>query len=226
MYGRVVAQTIEPLLASWGIKYVAQSISTGADTSAMSSAVLKFKTSNVTSVAFSLGSGGIPEVLFMDAASQQAFYPGFLMGDSTDTAFVAGSAPPAEVKGIWGAGTMPLANVPAGQYPTTPNEQSCIALMNTSFGAGYRNRGTSLTSTLYCELVRLFVAVGKAVQGPLSAASWVAAYRGFGTRYSPVTTFATNFSAAANYGASEYRELGWQSACSCLGYGSPIRPIG
>jgi hypothetical protein len=226
MYGRVVTRTIEPLLSSWGVPYIAESLSQGADTSGMSSAVLRFKTANVSSVVFSLGSGGIPEVLFMDAADLQAFFPAYLMGDSTDTSFVGGSALSTEAKRIWGAGTMPLANVATGRYPTTPGEQACISLMNASFSPGYRDRGTSLTATLYCDLVDVFVAVGRSVQGPLDAASWVAAYRGFGTRYTAVTTFATDFSAAANYGASEYRELSWLPACSCVTYTSPVRPIG
>jgi ABC-type branched-subunit amino acid transport system substrate-binding protein len=223
MYDRVATSTMAPLLKSWKVPYV-QADFDPSQLSEISAAVLQFKTDGVSTVIFSCGSGGIPEVLFMQAAAQQGYTPKYLMGDSTDPSFVASAAPRAQASNIWGAGTMPLADVTTSQYPTTPTEQHCLNVMNSSFGAGYSNRGSSLTATLYCELVYSFVSVAEKVQGPLSAASWVAAYRTFGTGYTPVTTFGTDF-AGNDFSASEYRELAWNGTCSCISYTSPIRPI-
>ncbi|MCW2544579.1 MAG: hypothetical protein JWM40_2131 [Frankiales bacterium] len=224
LYGRVVKSTIEPLLTKLGVPYIEQDLSNGADTSGMNAAVLKFLTSGVDTVLFSLGSGGIPEVLFMNAAEQQQFRPAYLMGDSTDTSFVGGTSPAAQIKRIWGAGTYPLANVRVDQYPSSPREKKCLATLDKAIG-GYNNRGSSLTGTLYCEIVESFAFVAGKVSGKLTTASWAQAYHRLGVGYQAVTTFSTDFLPRRMDGASAYRLLGFGQACACITYLSPIRRI-
>jgi hypothetical protein len=224
MYPRVVHSTIEPLLKSWGIPFETQVLSSGSDTSGMSAAVLKFQGSNVDSVVFSLGSGGIPEVLFMQAADQQQYRPAYLMGDSTDTNFVGSQAPAAQIKRISGAGTYPLANVRADQYPSSPAEKKCLDLLNKKIG-GYPNRYSSLTGTLYCEIIQSFAHVVSRVQGVVTSAAWSAAFHAAGNSYVPVTTFSARFLPGRPDGASSYRALGYGAACSCVTYTSPLRSV-
>jgi ABC-type branched-subunit amino acid transport system substrate-binding protein len=224
MYPRVVHNTIEPLLRSWGVPYNEQILSSGSDTSGMNSAILKFQQEHVDTVVFSFGSGGIPEVLFMQAADQQQFRPAYLMGDSTDTNFVGQEAPAAQIKRISGAGTYPLANVRADQYPSPPTERHCLDVLNKAIG-GYTNRYSSLTGTLYCEIMYSFAFVAGHVQGPVTSAAWSQAYHALGTSYSPVTSFTTRFLPGRPDGASSYREIGFGAACACITYTSPIRPI-
>jgi hypothetical protein len=225
MYPRVVHNTIEPLLKSWGVPYDEQILSSGSDTSGMNSAILKFQQAHVDTVVFSFGSGGIPEVLFMQAADQQQFRPAYLMGDSTDTNFVGQEAPAAQIKRISGAGTYPLANVRSDQYPSPPTERHCLDVLNKAIG-GYTDRYSSLTGTLYCEIMYSFAFVAGHVQGPMSSAAWSQAYHALGSTYTPVTSFTTRFLPGRPDGASSYRELGYGTACSCITYTSPIRPIG
>ena len=224
LYARVAKKTIEPLLTSYGVPFLEQSISTGADTNGINAAIIKFASSDVDTVVFSLGNGGIPEVLFMQSAEQQQYRPAYLMGDSTDTNFVGGSAPANQIKRISGAGTYPLANVRADQYPSSPGEKKCLALLNKQIG-GYTDRGSSLTGTLYCEIVESFAFVAAAVPGRLTAASWAAAYHQLGTGYSAVTTFSTSFVPGRTDGASAYRTLAYGASCGCITYTSPIRAI-
>lgn len=94
------------------------------------------------------------------------------------------------------------------------------------FNAGYKNRGSSLTSTLYCDLGFVFADVARSVKGALTPAGWIGAYQSFGRNYAPVTTFATDFVPSVAYGASEYRQLAYSSGCSCISYTSGITPIG
>lgn len=69
--------------------------------------------------------------------------------------------------------------------------------------------------------------VARSVSGPLSSAScWVAAYQAYGTRYNPVSTFATDFSPAADFGASEYRQMAYSTGCNCVNYASALAPVG
>jgi ABC-type branched-subunit amino acid transport system substrate-binding protein len=224
MYPRVVHDTIEPLLRSWGVPYDEEILSSGSDTSGMNSAILKFQTSHVDTVVFSLGSGGIPEVLFMQGAEQQQFRPAYLMGDSTDTNFVGSQAPANQIKRISGAGTYPLANVRADQYPSSPAEKRCLALLNNAIG-GYTNRYSSLTGTLYCEIVDSFAFVASHVQGPVTPAAWSQAFHSLGSAYTPVTSFTTRFLPGRPDGASSYRAIGYGASCGCLTYTSPTRPI-
>lgn len=224
MYPRVLRNTVEPLLKSWNVPYDEQILSSGSDTSGMNAAILKFTQDHVDTVVFSLGSGGIPEVLFMQAAEQEQFRPAYLMGDSTDTNFVGSQAPANQIKRISGAGTYPLANVRSDQYPSGPVEQHCIALLNKAIG-GYTNRYSSLTGTLYCEILYSFSFVAGAVSGVLTPESWAAAYHGLGSAYRPVTTFSTDFRPDHLDGASSYRTLGYGASCACITYTSPIRAI-
>ncbi len=224
MYPRVIRNTVIPLLRSWGVPYDEQTLSSGSDTNGMSAAILKFKADNVDTVVFSLGSGGIPEVLFMQAAEQSQFRPAYLMGDSTDTNFVGSQAPPNQIKRISGAGTYPLANVRADQLPSSPSEKKCLALMNKEIG-GYTNRYSSLTGTLYCEIIQSFAFVASRVVGPVTPTSWAAAFHALGRAYAPVTTFSTSFLPGRPDGASSYRTLGYGAACRCITYTSPARVI-
>jgi hypothetical protein len=223
-YDRVARGTIEPLLTSYGVPFIKQSIATGADTNGVNAAILKFVSSKVDSVVFSLGNGGIPEVLFMQSAEQQQYRPAYLMGDSTNTSFVGGSAPKNQIKRISGAGTYPLANVRHDQSPPSPAEKKCLTLLNKEIG-GYPHRSSSLTGTLYCEIVQSFAFVAGRVQGKLTAASWAAAYHQLGTGYPAVTTFSTRFLPGRMDGASGYRTLGYGASCQCITYTSPIRVI-
>jgi hypothetical protein len=223
-YGRVAKGTIEPLLTSYGVPFITQSISTGADTNGINAAILKFASSNVDTVVFSVGNGGIPEVLFMQSAEQQQYRPAYLMGDSTNTSFVGGSAPANQIKRIAGAGTYPLANVRADQYPSSPGEKRCLTLLNKEIG-GYNNRASSLTGTLYCEMAESFAFVAGAVPGKLTVAAWAAAYHQLGSSYQAVTTFGTRFVPGRMDGASAYRTLGYGASCSCITYTSPVRAI-
>ena len=224
LYARVAKSTIEPLLKGWGVPFIEQSISTGADTNGINAAIIKFASSNVDTVVFSLGNGGIPEVLFMQSAEQQQYRPAYLMGDSTNTNFVGGSAPANQIKRISGAGTYPLANVRADQYPSSPGERRCLALLDKAIG-GYNDRNSSLTGTLYCEIVQSFAFVAGRVTGSLTPASWAQAYHGIGSGYPAVTTFSTRFLPGLMTGASSFRSLGYGTACACITYTSAIRTV-
>ncbi|MCU1603351.1 MAG: hypothetical protein JWO22_4060 [Frankiales bacterium] len=224
MYPRVMRTTVIPLLKSWGVPYIEQSLSSGSDTSGMYNAVLKFKTSKVDTVVFSLGSGGIPEVLFMQSADQQQFRPAYLMGDSTDTNFVGSQAPAAQIKRISGAGTYPLANVQADQYPSSANERKRLAVLNKAIG-GYNSRYSSLTGTLYCEILYSFAFVADRTAGVITSSAWSQTFHALGSAYQPVTTFSTRFRPGRPDGASGYRALGYGAACNCITYTSPVRAV-
>lgn len=223
-FQRVYDGTMKPLLQQLRVPVQSSTIATATSTNDISAAVLRFKTDGVTHVMFSVGNGGIPPLFFMQGAQQQAFFPKYLMGDSTNTWFVGDTAPREQVRNITGAGTYPIANVNASQYPTTPAEKRCLDVISAA-GQRVNDRHTSLTATFYCEMLYGFAAIGGTVTGKLDKASFRAAYSRMGTSYPAITTFRSNLGNGRNDNPATYRLLGWKDGCSCISYLSGEQPI-
>jgi hypothetical protein len=188
----------------------------------VNNAVLKFNAEGIKEVVF-IAPNGIIATLFMQSAEQQQYRPTYGMGDSTAAWFVAKAAPPAQVRGFQGIGSLPMSNVEVRQYPTTPRERACLDLIAK---AGERNadRHSSITATVYCEGIYAWAAVARKVQGKLTPAAWRAAYPTVGTSYQPVVSFATRLD-GRHGNVSMYRDLGWSNGCSCVSYLGGLRPV-
>jgi len=219
IYDRVLNATVAPTLKAWGIPYETFGVATQAD---VNSAVLRFRADGVKTVMY-IAPSGIIEILFMEAAEQQGYRPDYVLGDSTAPWFVGQAAPPAQVQHVTGAGSLPLSNVPASQYPTTAREKKCFAVIRAA-GEDNRNRQNSITATPYCEATWEFVAIASKATGALTPASFYAAYARV-RNFTPVLTFAINFANGRHTGASEYRTLGYQQRCGCITYTSGLRPV-
>jgi hypothetical protein len=219
-FPRVYNRTVKPILDRWGVPHVPYTVASEAD---VSSAILRFQQEGVKLVVF-IAPSGILEVLFMNAAEQQLYRPAYGVGDSVDPWFVADAAPENQVKGMSGAGSLPLSNVATPQYPTTPREKKCLDLIRQA-GENNAERHSSITATVYCEVVYAFAAVGQRVSGKLTAAAFRAAYPTVGTSYAPVTTFAIDFANGRHDNAGAYRLLAYSTACSCMVYTSGVRPL-
>jgi len=218
-YTRVFKQTEEPTLKALGIPYDSYTVAQQAD---VNGAVLRFKASGIKEVVF-IAPNGIIAALFMQSAEQQQYRPTYGMGDSTSAWFVAKAAPPAQVRGFQGIGSLPISNVEVRQYPTTPRERACLDVIAKE-GEQNVDRHSSITATVYCEATYAWAAVARLVEGPVTTAAWRAAYPLLGTTYRPVTTFATRFD-SQHGNVAQYRDLGWSSGCSCVTYLSGPRPV-
>jgi ABC-type branched-subunit amino acid transport system substrate-binding protein len=224
IYPRVQKNTIEPTLKSLGVPYEAQVIANAQDSSGISNAILKFKADGVSVVMFSCGNGGVPEVVFMQAAEQQQFRPAYVMGDSTDTWFVGSSAPNAQIQKITGVGSYPIANVEANQVPASASEKHCLDVISKG-GEQVSDRHSSVTAEFYCETLYGFAAAGARVPGRLTADSWRAAYRGLGAEYPTITSFRVDVSQNPNAGGRGYRTLAYSSGCTCIVYTSGVKRL-
>ena len=224
IFPRVLKNTIEPTLKALGVPFESVIISNATDSSGISNAILKFSQDNVSVVQFSAGNGGVPEVVFMQAADQQQFHPTYIMGDSTNTWFTGDSAPEGQAAKITGVGSYPIANVDANQVPSTPGEKHCLDVISKA-GESVTDRHTSLTATFYCEMLYGFAAAGARVQGPMTSADWRSAYRGLGTTYPTIMSFAVDVQRSPNAGAQVYRSLAWNAACTCVAYTSGLKHL-
>ena len=219
-YARVFTQTEEPTLKALGLPYDSYTVNAEAD---VSSAVLRFKTDGIQQVVF-IAPNGIIATLFMQNAEQQDYRPTYGMGDSTAAWFAAKAAPPAQVKGFQGIGSLPLSNVEVSQYPTTPREKACLGLIAKE-GESNTDRHTSITATVYCEGIYAWAAAARLINGRITAAAWRDAYPRVGTNYAPVTTFGIDFGNGQNGNVLQYRDLAWSNSCSCVTYQGPLRPV-
>ena len=219
-YARVFKETEEPTLKDLGLPYDSYTVNAEAD---VSSAVLRFKTDGIQQVVF-IAPNGIIATLFMQDAEQQQYRPTYGMGDSTSAWFAAKAAPPAQVKGFQGVGSLPLSNVEVSQYPTTPRERACLNLIAKE-GESNTDRHTSITATVYCEGIYAWAAAARLVNGRITAAAWRAAYPRVGTSYKPLATFAVDFGNGQNGNVLQYRDLAWSNGCSCVTYQGPLRPV-
>jgi ABC-type branched-subunit amino acid transport system substrate-binding protein len=219
-YTRVMKETEEPTFKALGIPYTSYTVATQAD---VNGAVLRMKADGAKQVVF-IAPNGIIASLFMQSAEQQQYRPTYGMGDSTSAWFAAEAAPPNQVRGFQGIGSLPLSNVEVRQFPTTAGEKACLDLIAK---AGERNtdRHSSITATVYCEGIYAWAAVARKVSGPITQAAWRAAYPLVGATYRPITTFSTDFGNHQHGNVRQYRDLGWSSACSCVRYTSGLMPV-
>ncbi len=220
IYQRVYDHTVNGLLTQHAIPHEPFVASSQAD---INGAVLRFKTDGVKEVVF-IAPSGIGETLFMEAAEQQMYRPGYGIGDSASGNFIDRAAPRAQIMGLLGAGSLPISNVQVDQYPTTKREATCLGLMRAA-GEADAGRRSSLTATIYCEAVWEFTAVGTRVTGLLNPTSFRAAYANVGASYVPTTTFRMDFANGLHDNAGSYRLFGYRAECSCIGYLGPVLPI-
>ena len=221
-YKRVVDRVYVPLLESWGIPYELAGIRDYSQD--VNAAQLRFATSDVNLVMF-MAPNGINQLLFMQSAEQQGYRPRYFTTDTDSTRFVSANVPRAQARNIAGVGTLPLSNVPADQYPPSPQEAACLELIRERSGENTANRVSSLTATLYCELVYAFAAVAERVSGPLTVDAWRAAYATVGTSYRPISTFGIDFGNGRHDNATLYRPYAWDDGCGCLTYTGKARPV-
>jgi ABC-type branched-subunit amino acid transport system substrate-binding protein len=222
-YERVVQGAFVPTLEAWGVPY--ETAATAQYNAAqINGAQLRFAAEGVNLVMF-VAPNGINQVLFMQQAEQQGYRPRYFMTDSDSTRFASQNVPQAQARNIQGVGTLPISNVPAQQYPSNPREQACLEIMRERSGENTTNRLTSLTATLYCELLWEFAAVTEQVRGSLTVDSWRAAYPTVGRSYRPVSTFGMDLSSGRHDNATLYRPFGWRGGCSCLTYTGKERQI-
>lgn len=219
-YDRVMQETEVPTLKALGLPYDSYSVAAEAD---VNSAVLRFNSEHIQQVVF-IAPNGIIATLFMQSAEQQQYRPTYGMGDSTAAWFAAKAAPANQVKGFQGVGSQPLSNVEVSRYPTTAREHACLNLIAKQ-GETNADRHSSITATVYCEAIYAWAAAARLVSGPVTPAAWRAAYPRVGTSYEPLTTFATDLGNGQHGNATEYRDMGWTSSCSCVTYSGGLRPI-
>lgn len=217
-----VEEVIKPLLKARGITLAAyERVSSEAS---IQNAVLRFRQAGVTHVIFEQASA-IPVLLFMRQAESQTFRPKYLLSSLDDPGYLLeGNVADEQLAGISGIGWGPVFDVKPAHYPTTDLERRCLSVVARSGQEVAKDRSTFLALTPVCDMVWSFEAIAREAGPQLSTVSFREAYTRMGTKYKPVSTFATDWSKRVD-GASMFRTLSYVASCKCIQYTGPLEVL-
>jgi hypothetical protein len=216
---RPAEQSMARAIAATGTKValIARVPTDGSSTSAISGAVLKFKTAGITHVFFVQAAGGLPLYFMQDAQSQQYFPKYALSSFEVPGFFLQGQAPDAQLANSYGIGWEPFFDLKAAQFPTRPQEKRCFDIISRG-GEQNANRQSNLTATPVCDLVWLFEAAAREAGPALTTGSWLAGLRRVGGSYASPVALHSDFSSGRPDGATGYRWVSFVGECACFRY--------
>lgn len=217
----IVSGALTRALAAHGLKIAATASvpnSTGTITAAPGIA-LKFRTAGVDRV---IPIGASP-LFLMIAAATQGYHPAYavtsLFGPG---ALIESTAPKVELANSAGIGWQPFLDVARGKHPApvSSNETLCFKLM-TAAGQASTSATTKGFQAQVCDLVFYLKAMGDALP-TLPGDLFAAARSEIGTSFRSAATFRSDMRERPD-GVAAYRDLAYQSACSCYQYVGPLR---
>jgi hypothetical protein len=186
----------------------------------MQSAVLKFQGDGVDRV-LTLDYQGTLQYFFMNTAESQQYRPKYGLATWSDAEFLRANGSAAQLVGSTGIGWMPAYDLAIRQLPMDEPRKRCLAVMKAAQMPALEAQTDSLIQLRACEEVffaeRLLNTAQDLSTGGLAAA---AAALGAQPSYSG---FAQAFSATKRWGGSAYRDLAFDSSCSCFSYRGPNR---
>ncbi len=191
----------------------------------MSSAVLRFRQSNITQVTFvSGGSEGNLLLLFATAAESQDYHPHYALTSVAIPTVQEANTPPAQLANARGLGWLPSVDTTQGADVLRPAQRSCLADLKSGglVPASPADRTFAYTT---CDAIGLYAAVLSRTFGASDRSSVLAGAQALGTSYSSPATYGglTDFRSGRRTGPAEGRLFGWSTGCSCFTYtGSPF----
>lgn len=216
---QVLQDTVLPRLAHYGetnVDVAASPFTTEGATNQQGN-VLKFETDHVTriiDIAFS-------PIGFMETAEAQDYHPRYGLDSSVGPATISQIVPPDQLTGMVGIGWIPSADT-GSATPVTAAGQRCLALMNKA-GQDSTNSSTASLMEEYCD-------AGWFLQAAINAAG-VASSQGLvrgarlTTGFVSASSFAADMTTGRPDGLSGYRNLAYDSGCSCIQYTGGIQSV-
>lgn len=219
---QVVQDAVEPELARFGLKPAAvEAIDNSAEgASENANVVLQYRARGVDRVIPVLAS----PLLLMEMANSQHYFPEFsLNSDFGPGALLETAAPAAELAGGAGIGWQPLSDLDSShqEAPVSSKAALCSQIMVQS-GQASSSATVQLFEAQICDVL-FFAAAALRTQASISPANMAAGEKAMGTFRSAVT-FQVAFPGGRPDGAAVYRDLRYQSSCSCFLYSSANQP--
>jgi ABC-type branched-subunit amino acid transport system substrate-binding protein len=224
---RAVKQNLEPAMARHGVKFTQEEFVTPADrlsdysseSSAISSAVLKFRQEGITHVQFLQSTGDI-SLFFMRAAESQQYRPRYgLNGQDAAEGLVSGGLiPPAQVHNSVGFGWYPLFDVPMNeaQQSYTASTKQCLDIYKRG-GMTFSDYNATIVALFQCDAF-FFLQRAVSLMPVLSQAAFAAAIPHVSDTFVPASTFTATFAPGKTDGVSAVRPYKFFDNCSCYHY--------
>lgn len=227
---RVKDRIIKPRIAAHGAKVVAETSMPEYDSlaglsdasSATSSAVLQFRSANVTHV-FAVGTNGTAYTFFPPQAESQGFRPRYGFDSTEIPQIAAANAPKAQLHGALGTGWWPTYDV---DTPQDPGGNPATALCNSilaNAGIHPNSRFAENDAIDLCDSL-FFLTTNMNVAPQLTVAGFRTAVDHLGSGYRSPFTFSTEFSPGRYDGASAVRPEAFDDTCGCWKYTGPTVP--
>ncbi len=198
-----------------------------AQASDMSSAVLRFRQSNITQVAFVSGaSEGNLLLLFATAAESQGYHPHYALTSVAIPTVQEANTPPAQLANARGLGWLPSVDTTQGAADLRPVQRTCLADLKAR-GLVPTSPADRTFAYTTCDAVGLYAAVLSRTSGASDRSSVLAGAQALGTSYSSPATYGglTDFRSGRRTGPAQGRLFGWSPGCSCFTYTGPPFPL-
>jgi ABC-type branched-subunit amino acid transport system substrate-binding protein len=223
-HARFVRQIIEPRLRAAGFRIREDigiqrppSTASAGDTAAQAnSAVLRFRSAQVTHVIL-VPTGGVLPFIFMPLADSQGYVPVYALNSLDIPNFVAPNVPARQLRGSRGLGWLPPSDLSTDRIPRNlPTLERCAKV------TGARDDDV----VRFCDGLYLLKAAFDR-GAPATAGGIRSALEAVGTSYvSPWATMGTRFAPGRHDGAAAARTLAFDEGCRCFSYTGPLRSLG
>ena len=201
----------------------------GAVAPAVSSAVLRFRSSGVTHVLI-FESNAIATLLFANNADSQGYRPryGVTSGNGTQALIDTGAYPEGQRNGVVGIGWLPGLDITPAENPddgpySNNARRQCIEMYRRG-GVTFENPNAAVVGLTTCNSFNLLKMALESAPTP-TRDGFVAAMNALGSRFESAATFAIRFDADHHDGTSAYRHWAYTPACGCMRYTSGNHPV-
>jgi len=195
----------------------------GAQASALQSAQLRFRGSNVDRVVFVSNLEATFLILFAQAAESQGYHPGYALSSGAGAPLMPKNAPAAQVAKMRVAGWLPTADTSQGQHPKpTSSYQRCLRLAK-SQGLVPRSGTDEYYLAAVCDGLFLLEAMLRTTGGSASRADLIAAQPVIGSSYESASTLRGRMVLSTRHDSvDETRQSSYVASCACFRYTGPL----
>lgn len=239
---RVYQKSIVPAMKAAGIRVVEATTNCingnadiGAAAGQLQNAVLKFRSEGVTQVTMPGAPEGAAILLFSQSASQQKYYPGYLLTSNSfaydNSNSSGGTWPQDELKGMKGISFSPILDVGL-KAPTTPKQAkaqaACRVMDPTVADAKASSQPTAAYSFFYgiCDSFRLLDIMLKTTRGAVSVGGFADAYAQAANSIASAKLYDGTFATQSGRrdGAATVVPFSYkQNGCKCMSFdGAPV----
>jgi hypothetical protein len=196
---------------------------TAAAQAALQNAMLKMRSNNVDHVVL-VDNGGAMTLLFANDLYAQRYFPR-LAGTSSNgfqALLTGGSIQPQVLHGMVGAGWEPVIDLPFTVKQTTPARASCQKLMRAA-GQTFSDANSEAVALGYCDKLTFLQSAVK-LAGAVTSAAYLSAIDRLGS-FTTARGLGSHFGPGQHDGGQGFRDMLFDTACTCVGYTGPTRLV-